>query len=138
MASPDDLIGIPLFASLSDDDRAELANWFECRSTSAGVRLIGEGAAGYSFFILTEGGAEVTIDGEKVTELGPGDFFGELAILGDGYRSATVTMSAPGKVLVMFGTDFRRLQQEKPGIASVVEDAVRTRVAAAGGSASPS
>jgi voltage-gated potassium channel len=136
MARPDDLIGIPLFASLSDDDRTELANWFEDRSTSAGVRLIGEGAAGYSFFVLVDGSAEVTIDGEKVAELGPGDFFGELAILGDGYRSATVTMSSPGKVLVMFGTDFRRLQQEKPEIASVIEDAVRTRVGAGGGAAS--
>jgi CRP-like cAMP-binding protein len=132
MARPDDLIGIPLFASLSDADRAELANWFDARATSAGVRLIGEGAAGYSFFVLTEGTAEVTIEGEKVAELGPGDFFGELAILGDGYRSATVTMASPGNVLVMFGTDFRRLQQEKPEIASVIEDAVRTRAGAAG------
>jgi voltage-gated potassium channel len=132
MARPEDLIGIPLFASLPDDDRAELADWFDSRSTSAGVRLIGEGAAGYSFFVLTDGSAEVTIEGETVAELGPGDFFGELAILGDGYRSATVTMSSPGKVLVMFGTDFRRLQQEKPEIASVIEDAVRTRVGAGG------
>jgi voltage-gated potassium channel len=134
MASQDDLIGIPLFASLSDADRNELGNWFESRSTSAGVRLCGEGAPGYSFFVLTDGSAEVTIDGEKVAELGPGDFFGEMAILGDGYRSATVTMTLPGKVLVMFGTDFRRLQQEQPEIASVVEDSVRTRVGAAGGS----
>jgi CRP-like cAMP-binding protein len=132
MARPDDLIGIPLFASLADVDRDELANWFDARSTSAGVRLIGEGAAGYSFFVLTEGGAEVTIDGETVADLGPGDFFGELAILGDGYRSATVTMSSPGKVLVMFGTDFRRLQQERPEIASLIEDAVRTRVGSGG------
>ena len=135
MARPDELIGIPLFASLSDADRSELANWFEARATSVGVRLIGEGAAGYSFFVLTEGSAEVTIDGEKVAELGPGDFFGELAILGDGYRSATVTMSSPGRVLVMFGTDFRRLQQEKPEIASMVEGAVRTRVGAGGSGA---
>jgi CRP-like cAMP-binding protein len=135
MARPDDLIGIPLFATLSDDDRAELANWFEGRSTSIGVRLCGEGNAGYSFFVITEGSADVTIEGEKVSELGSGDFFGEMAILGDGYRSATVTMSSPGKVLVMFGTDFRRLQQEKPEIASVIEDAVRTRVGAGGSAA---
>jgi voltage-gated potassium channel len=133
MARPDDLIGIPLFASLSADDRAELANWFDARATSAGVRLIGEGAAGYSFFVLTDGSAEVTIEGEEVSKLGPGDFFGEMAILGDGYRSATVTMSSPGRVLVMFGTDFRRLQQERPEIASLIEDAMRTRLGSAGG-----
>jgi CRP-like cAMP-binding protein len=129
MARPDDLFGIPLFASLSDTERAELANWFDSRSTSAGIRLIGEGAAGYSFFVLTEGTAAVTIDGKPVADLGPGDFFGEIAILGDGYRSATVTMSSPGRVLVMFGTDFRRLQQERPELSSVIEDAMRKRLA---------
>jgi CRP/FNR family transcriptional regulator, cyclic AMP receptor protein len=132
MTRPDDLIGIPLFASLSDADRADLANWFDSRSTSAGVRLIGEGAAGYSFFVLTEGSAEVTVEGEKVADLGPGDFFGEIAIIGDGYRSATVTMASPGKVLVMFGTDFRRLQDERPEIASLIEDAMRKRLEASG------
>jgi CRP-like cAMP-binding protein len=55
------------------------------------VRLTGEGASGYSFFVLCEGTATVTIDGNEVRALEPGDFFGELAILGDGRRTATVT-----------------------------------------------
>ena len=135
MAHVDDLTGIPLFESLSAEERASLAEWFEISDASAGTVLVSEGAAGYSFYVLLDGAAEVTVGDETVATYGPGDFFGEMAILGDGYRSATVTMSSPGKVLVMFGTDFRRLQQEKPEIASVIEDAVRTRVGAGGGAA---
>jgi len=135
MATADDLARVPLFAELSDDQRGILAEWFEVSDPSTGTALVSEGAAGYSFYVLLDGAAEVTVGGETVATYGPGDFFGEMAILGDGYRSATVTMSSPGKVLVMFGTDFRRLQQEKPEIASVIEDAVRTRVGAGGGAA---
>ena len=57
--------------------------------------------------------------------LGPGDFFGELAILGDGRRTATVTTATPAQVLVLFGTEFRRLQQEYPEIAERIESALR-------------
>jgi voltage-gated potassium channel len=53
--------------------------------------------------------------------LGPGDYFGEVAILGDGRRSATVTTTSPARVLVLFGTEFRRLQQEHPEIAARLE-----------------
>jgi CRP-like cAMP-binding protein len=129
MARPDDLLAVPLFASLSGTERADLAEWFDDKPASAGVRLIGEGAAGYSFFVLLEGTAEVTADGRKLADVGPGEFFGEIAILGDGRRSATVTMSSAGRVLVMFGTDFRRLQQERPAIAALIENAMRERLA---------
>ena len=128
MARADDLADIPLFASLSDAERTELADWFDARQTSPGIRLIGEGAPGYSFFVLVQGTAEVTLEDEKLDDLGPGDFFGEMAILGEGYRSASVTTTSPGKVLVMFGTDFRRLRQDRPVVASLIEDAMRRRL----------
>jgi CRP-like cAMP-binding protein len=100
------------------------------RRTGEGVRLIGEGAAGYSFFILTQGNAVVTSDGADLAALGPGDFFGEIAILGNGRRSATVTTTSPARLFVMFGTEFRQLQQAQPEIASRIEEAMRKRVAA--------
>jgi hypothetical protein len=83
----DELAEIPLFASLSEASREKLAPWFEATTAGEGVRLTGEGAAGYSFFILAEGGAVVTSDGATLANLGPGDFFGEVAILGDGRRT---------------------------------------------------
>lgn len=122
-----DLAGIPLFARLSRDEAAELASRFETKPVGEGVRLASEGAAGYSFYVLVDGGAVVTLEGVPVASLGPGDFFGEMAILGEGRRTATVTTTSPTKVLTLFGTEFRRLQQSHPAIAALLEDAMRRR-----------
>lgn len=128
VANADELAGLPLFEPLSDSDRQEVARWFEQRTADEGVRLIGEGAAGYSFFVLTEGSAVATSGDTKLAELGPGDFFGEVAILGESRRTATVTTTAPAKLLVMFGSDFRMLQQAQPGIAARVEEVMQDRL----------
>ena len=128
VVSPDELRTVPLFESLDEGDLDELAPWFDVQACSEGVCLAGEGAGGYSFFVLVEGGAEVTKDGQGVATLGPGDFFGEIAILGGGRRSATVTTTAPSRLLVMFGTEFRLLQQAQPGIAARIEEAMQQRL----------
>jgi CRP-like cAMP-binding protein len=128
-ATPAELGAIPLFASLSRPELAEIAAWFDAKDVGAGVRLVGEGASGYTFFVLADGRAVVTANGEEVGTLGAGDFFGEIAILGDGRRSATVTTTAASRVLVMFGTEFRRLQQQHPEIASHIEATMGERVA---------
>ncbi|HEX3453591.1 MAG TPA: cyclic nucleotide-binding domain-containing protein [Gaiellaceae bacterium] len=124
-ATADDLVGIPLFDTLEPDERAAIAPWFEFEDVSPGVKLTGEGASGYSFFVLRDGTATVTIDDNEVRTLGPGDFFGELALLGDGRRTATVTTASPSRVLVLFGTEFRQLQQEHPELAARIESGVR-------------
>jgi voltage-gated potassium channel len=124
-ATTDDLVGIPLFDMLEPDERATIAPWFELQEVSPGINLTGEGASGYEFFVLRDGTATVTINGIDVRTLGPGDFFGELAILGDGRRTATVTTTSPAHVLVLFGTEFRRLQQEYPEAAERIESALR-------------
>jgi CRP-like cAMP-binding protein len=130
-AIAEDLAGVPLFAGLEPDELATLADWFEAQNVSEGMKLIGEGAAGYSFFVLREGTATVTIDGIEVRTLEPGDFFGELAILGDGRRTATVTAASPVRVLVLFGTEFRQLQQEYPELAAQIESRLRATAQAA-------
>jgi voltage-gated potassium channel len=130
-AAAEDLVGVPLFADLEPDERESLASWFEVQDISADVRLTGEGASGYSFFVLREGTATVTIDGNEVRTLKPGDFFGELAILGDGRRTATVTTTSPVRVLVLFGTEFRQLQQEYPELAAQIESRLRAVAQAA-------
>ena len=124
-AAAADLAGIPLFDPLEPDERAAIAPWFELEDVSPGVKLTGEGASGYSFFVLREGTATVSIDGTEVRTLGPGDFFGELALLGDGRRTATVTAASPSQVLVLFGTEFRQLQQEHPQLAARIESGLR-------------
>jgi CRP-like cAMP-binding protein len=127
MATADDLTGIPLFDSLSDDELEQLASWFAVKRVSEGVRLASEGAAGYSFYVVVEGSAVVTAEDETVATYGPGDFFGEIAILGDGRRTATVTTTSPARLLVLFGTEFRGMQQAQPEIAARLEAAMRQR-----------
>ena len=130
-ATADDLAGIPLFDALEPEEREEIAPWVELQDVSHWVNLTGEGASGYEFFVLRDGSATVTINGIEVRTIGPGEFFGELAILGDGRRTATVTTAAPSQVLVLFGTEFRRLQQEYPETADRIESALRAIAAAA-------
>jgi len=125
---PQELASVPLFASLSEDERRSLAGRFEDRSVRPGARLCGEGASGYCFFVLTEGSADVTVAGDVVRSLGPGDFFGEVAMLDGGRRTATVIASSEAKVLVLFGSEFRRLQQEQPETAAAIEAVMRERV----------
>jgi CRP-like cAMP-binding protein len=125
-----ELARIPLFGSLSGSELDELAPWFESRAIGAGTRLTGEGALGYSFFVLAEGRVSVTVDGGAIAALDAGDCFGEVAILDGGRRTATVTATTPATVYVMFGTEFCRLQESHPEIAAQLEELMRTRVGA--------
>jgi CRP-like cAMP-binding protein len=127
MASPADLATVPLFGSLTDEQVVHLAPWFDLREVSEGTTLVGEGRAGYSFFVLLDGAAVVATEGQEVARYGPGDVFGEMAILGDGRRTATVTATAPSRVLELFGTEFRRLESEHPAIAAELEAIARRR-----------
>jgi hypothetical protein len=67
-----DLAAIPLFGTLTSEERDELAGWFEDRTYDGGARLVGEGAAGYEFFVLADGGAVVTSSCVELARLGPG------------------------------------------------------------------
>ena len=125
-----ELAEIPLFASLSEEQRRDLADRFEVRVVGPGTRLVGEGAAGYSFFVLVEGRATATAGDVVLRSLGQGDFFGEIGLLGNGPRTATVTTTSESTVLVMFGTEFRRLEAELPATAAAVEAEMHARLSA--------
>jgi voltage-gated potassium channel len=127
-AVPADLEALPLFDSLSETERSEVAAWFEVREVGAGVRLAGEGATGYSFFVIKEGEVAVTTHGDEVAVLRAGEFFGEIALLGTGRRSATVTTTMPSRMLVLFGNDFNRLRMNFPAIAGKLEAAMQRRL----------
>jgi CRP-like cAMP-binding protein len=132
MVETEVLAALPLFASLDEAQLQQIAPWFEPRSVSSDVELVGQGAPGYSFFVLTDGQAVVAVDDTTVAWLEPGDFFGEGAIVTGTRRNATVRTTAPSQVLVMFGTEFRRLQQAQPEIAAAIEEIDRKRHAPAG------
>jgi voltage-gated potassium channel len=124
-----ELANVPLFSALDLEELAQLANWLHRQNAGEGVRLVGEGAPGYTFFILTDGTAGVMSEGKNLATLGPGDFFGEIAILGEGRRTATVTSTSPVRLLVMFGTEFRQLEATHPEIASRIREAMQVRLA---------
>jgi len=125
----DALRQIPLFAPCTDGELKELSSLATEVAVSEGQVLCQEGEVGHEFFVLTHGTAEVTSAVFEPLALGPGDFFGELALLDDGTRVASVTMTSDGQVLVLSGSEFRRLLRAVPGIAvrmlSVLGDRLR-------------
>jgi cAMP-dependent protein kinase regulator len=125
---PSRLDAVPLFAGLRADQLAALAAKFEEREAHVGEHLSSEGGAGYFFFVIESGKAEVTKHGETVAELGPGDFFGEGAIFRARRRTATVTATEPLALLAMFGADFAKLVSDIPDLHERIEAALDARL----------
>jgi CRP-like cAMP-binding protein len=111
---------IPLFGQLSGDELETVASWLQIREESEGRRLTPEGASGYEFFVIEEGTADVVHGGDVIASLGPGDFFGEMAMMGDGRRAADVVASSPITLFEMFGTHFRELEMHMPRVAAAI------------------
>lgn len=128
MPSAEDLARVPLFAELDPQAREALSARFEDEVFGPGRRIVGEGDSGYSFFVVAEGRAAVTHGDRQVGYLEAGDYFGEMAILGDdGRRTASVTAVTPVVAWVMFGISFRSLQLNHPEIAADIERSVAER-----------
>ena len=127
MGAAEELSQIPLFASLDDAQRRELAAGFGVKTAEAGSHLIGEGSRGYSFFVLLEGTADVTARGATIAQLRPGDFFGEIAIIAGGRRTASVTTTSRARLLVLSADEFRRLGEAHPAIAAQIEQTMHER-----------
>jgi CRP/FNR family cyclic AMP-dependent transcriptional regulator len=122
------LASIPLFAQLSERDRADVARFADEVEVSAGKTLAEEGDFAYEFFIIEQGTAEVTKDGRVLATLGPDDFFGEIGLVESERRTATVTATSPMELIVIFGPNFRRLERELPELAAQIRTAIRERL----------
>jgi CRP/FNR family cyclic AMP-dependent transcriptional regulator len=119
----------PLFAGLGKKERRELAIRTDGIEVSEGEKLAREGDFAYEFFVIEKGTAEVTQGGDHVADLGPGDFFGEMGILGHKRRGATVTATSPMEVIVMTEQALRSLNSEEPQVARRLEQAIEERLA---------
>ena len=128
--SAERLAAIPLFAGLPPETRAVLAERFEVQDFGVGQRLVAAGRRAFSFYVLATGEAAVEQDGRTVRTLGPGDFFGEIAILGSERRTATVSATTPGTAWTLLGTHFHELRAERPDVAAALETAMRERLGA--------
>lgn len=122
------LESVPLFAGCSKKELGEIALIADELDLKEGRTLITEGERGREFFVLVQGTATVTRRGRKVRELGPGSFFGEIALVSDVPRTATVATASPVRVLVVTDRAFERLMQRVPSIAIKVLGALAERV----------
>jgi CRP-like cAMP-binding protein len=119
---------IPLFAGCTRAELVEVAISSDEREAPAGQILAEQGRRGREFFILVEGAVDVRRRGRKLADLGPGDWFGEIAILTFKPRTATVTAISPVRLLVISDRAFRRVVETTPRIALKVLRSVAERL----------
>src|SRR5258705_4983704 len=108
---------IPLFSGLSDRELRSLAPRADQVSVPAGTAVVTEGESGVEFFVLMSGRAKVTKRGRTVGKLGPGDSFGELALLAGTPRRATVTTTEPTELMVLVRSELVALLDDLPRMA---------------------
>jgi CRP/FNR family transcriptional regulator, cyclic AMP receptor protein len=121
---------VPFFSALSKRELNTVAQNTDELDIAEGKALAREGEFGHEFFVITEGSAEVRRGGAHVADLGPGDFFGEMALLGDERRTATVTATSPMRVIVMTGQHLRGIDREMPAVHAKIVAAIEARRAA--------
>jgi CRP-like cAMP-binding protein len=127
----DALAKAPLFAALSRQELGELAKATEDLEVDEGKVLTREGDLGREFFVIVDGDVSVTQDGNEIRRLGPGDFFGEIALIYDNARrTATVTAASPLRFFVLTRQSFRSLLEHQPEIEEKVMAALEERLAA--------
>jgi len=116
-AIQDDLKRVPLFACLSKRELKRLAQHFRERSLPRGSTPVREGTmSGVGFFVIADGEAAVSVDGSVVTTLGPGDHFGEVALVSKAKRTATVTATTDLRLLEVAFYDFREFALSNPDV----------------------
>jgi len=120
---------VPLFARCSKPELKEIAMLADEIDLRAGKELTRQGALGREFFVLLEGTADVKKDNSKVNTLGPGDFFGEIALVSREPRTATVISTSPVRALVITDRSFRRLLDDAPRVQTKVMEAMAERLA---------
>jgi CRP/FNR family cyclic AMP-dependent transcriptional regulator len=116
-ASSDVLKKVPLFAGLDDRELEQIAASMKERRFSAGDTVTEEGAGGAGFFVVEGGSADVTVDGQARGSIGPGDYFGEIALLTGSDRTATIMASSDMVCWGMTAWDFRPLVESNSTIA---------------------
>ena len=122
-----ELRSIPLFESLTTEERRAVAQHADELEAEEGTELVRQGEFAYEFFVIEEGTAEVTRDGEHVADLGPGDFLGEMGIIEQAVRNATVATTSPARVIVMTEQAMRSMAALNPGVADRIRAAVEER-----------
>ena len=121
------IVGIPLFEGLASEDLDRIAGWLEPIDVPAEWHLLNQGSYPDGFFVVLEGTVRIERNGDPIAELGPGEFFGEIALLEDNKRTATVATSTRVRAAVMDQADFFEMTAQIPAISKRITDAAISR-----------
>ena len=122
---------VPLFGDFDHGDLERLSRSFKERTFDAGTTVADEGHAGAGFFVIESGEATVSVRGAERGKLGPGDYFGEIALIDEGARSATVTADSELRCYGLTSWEFRPLVEGNASIAWKLLETMAKRLRAA-------
>jgi CRP/FNR family cyclic AMP-dependent transcriptional regulator len=133
-----DLAALPLFGVLTEDQLARIAGSCQELHVEEGTILMREGDFGHAVFAITSGTADVVHEGAVINTLGAGDYFGEIAVMSGGRRSASVVATTPLTFVTIFNREIWRLEREAPEVASALRESIAARLDDRRDSSSPS
>jgi CRP/FNR family cyclic AMP-dependent transcriptional regulator len=122
---------VPLFSELSRKDLATLARNAKEVHHREGAVIAREGDSGLGFFLIVDGTASVTVSGKPRRKMGPGDFFGEISLLDNGPRSASVIADTPVQLVGLTQWNFKRMIESSPSLAMKMLKTMAARLRAA-------
>jgi CRP/FNR family cyclic AMP-dependent transcriptional regulator len=128
---------VPLFQGLSERQLRSVLGSARRMEFDPGKRIVEQGSPGRSFFAIREGTASVSVRGQELAKLGPGSYFGEVALLDEGPRTAAVTAVTRTVTVEVPSSGFARLLDADPGVARAIEMRLRELLAASGESLPP-
>jgi CRP/FNR family transcriptional regulator, cyclic AMP receptor protein len=118
---------VPLFSDLDKAQLKRIAQISDEVDVREGTELLHEGSFAHEFMVIEKVRADVIRQGEKVAELAPGDFLGEIAALDRGQRNATVVATTPMTLIVMTDRDLRHIASEMPALSRILEAVAKAR-----------
>jgi CRP-like cAMP-binding protein len=121
------LKALPLFSSVSEQDLRSISPFVKEVSVAEGAELVKEGDYSYEFTVIEEGTADVIRDGEKVAELGAGDYFGEMGVVEREKRTASVVATSPMRLVSISHWEIARMEKSMPHVVEQIRGTVEER-----------